>query len=1498
MLWILVVLLLAVPASSLAAGPYYISTSGSNSNPCTESQPCQTFEHVRANRLAAGETVYFRAGSYPGIRVTAAQNIPSGTSNSNRTTIAGYPGEFPYIDTIDVVYNDVPGNPSKRGLTQYVTFKNFKARSIGASGCQQVYDGIDMTCGAHFIRFEDLEVTNNNAATSCVNGGFGATDTEHVHLLVHHCGADRLDHGFYVCVPNALYERIDVHSNSGYGLQLYESGHYWPCGSGMIVRNSYIHHNGTVDGAGATLADGDNIQFYNNIVAFNPSGGADFVFSGNKPDLHNLQVYNNTFYGNGGSALTLGNPCCGSETVQVDPKIRNNLFSNNNNNINERNVSNPQYTNNLCPSLSTGCTHTGNPALTNPGGADFSLQGQSAARNQGTPLSTFTTDYIGEQRGQGGAWDIGAYEYKEGGGQVFDFLVPSPGTKTVVQGASVTFAVTATLNGGTAAPVTFSVTGLPSGVSASFTSNPCTPSCTANLTLTATGGAPVGTYATPLLVGTSGSLVRDTNFTITVTAATAAVVKAFPTAEGLGAAETSGGRGGVVMEITTLADAIPAPANSFRACAEGTGPRICVFRVGGMINLVERVYVKSDVTIAGQTAPGEGVTIRYYPIYINNGAHNVIIRHLRHRQAYTDLSIPNNSTCGGFFVYGDGGLRVSNVILDHVSAGWECDDSTQAVGFASNVTYQWSLVGEPYECRFDGSACQIDPYGGSKGFIVQTNDPTIVAQTSVAFHHNIITNSVSRNPASGPFGLTDVRYNLVYNWNACESNVAFGGRDSDSTLFLQNNVNFVGNVYIPGPDTSADFTGAGCKLGVLQHVSDLRIYVQDNETPYCGGSACAANTWNLGFRDDNYNYPPHEATFRVSVPFAAPAIVATPRAQMESTLKAKVGAIVPKRDGLDTRLIGEITSRTGGMGRAGAPLSEILVASCNGVSTTPPCTAAPTDTDHDGMPDAWETAHGLNPNSAADGPAYATNGYTNVENYLNELAGDTIPTAPTSTFDFALVTPGDHTIARGATRDIPLTVNLVSGTGPPVPTTLSVTTALPSGVTATFSTNPCTPSCTVTLTLTVAGAATVGTTPLTIHGTGGSQAHDVSFDLTVSNIVSTANPMYVRKTAGSPTNDCIAAENPATAKQTIADACQCMTVPGKVMYIEGNGHTYVEQIDTGGGCPITGGNGPSYDTATRLEGYGSPVPVIQAPVGANMALWLRGSGDKYIIVKKLLFDAANQAPNAIAVFAIEHHIRFEQIEAKNTGGGFETFYLTGASNIELIDVFLHDAGTHALTLDAGVSNFLCRRCHLLNAAQKGLNINSNGTKTNLTFDTLEVRNNGGSGVDLGASTGTVLQNILSHSNGGTGVVVRSGASGTRAYNNTIYGNSGIGLQCESGATSTELRNNIVYGNTGGNLVNNCGATVAKNLCAATSAACALGGDPLFVAAPGDLHLADGSPGIDAGDNIPSILTDYAGNARQQGQQDIGAFERTQTTGEGGTDVTEPPCNLLAASMYF
>ena len=451
-----------------------------------------------------------------------------------------------------------------------------------------------------------------------------------------------------------------------------------------------------------------------------------------------------------------------------------------------------------------------------------------------------------------------------------------------------------------------------------------------------------------------------------------AQVKAFPTAEGFGA-QAVGGRGGTVYKVTNLNNS---GTGSLRACMEATGPRTCIFTVGGTINLTSAITVQeaqSYLTVAGQTAPGGGINIGPYPISIFGAAHDIIIRHVRHTQGYASPPPDVNNDCGSFVVFGNAGINVYNIILDHVSVRWECDDSVQASGVV-NATYQWMLIAEGYDK-------DKDPFGESKGIIGGGSIQQSSDNANLSVHHSIIMHSVSRNPGYAPTNLLDWRNNLVYNWYACVSNLALGG--TDEQIFqstFKSHANFVGNVYIGGPDSNT----TDCLLGELwRSVGENKVYVQNNYTPWCGGSACAANEWALGWGDATTgDKPPSEAFFRSSNPFTAPAITMTPTNQVETLLTAQAGATKPSRDSLDTRLISELQSRTGSRGREGAPYPSLASGT------------APTDTDGDGIPDSWESSHGLNPNNGMDGAATAANGYTNLENYLNELAGDGSPPAP------------------------------------------------------------------------------------------------------------------------------------------------------------------------------------------------------------------------------------------------------------------------------------------------------------------------------------------------------------------------------------------------------------------------------------------------------------------------------------------------------------------------
>jgi parallel beta helix pectate lyase-like protein len=376
----------------------------------------------------------------------------------------------------------------------------------------------------------------------------------------------------------------------------------------------------------------------------------------------------------------------------------------------------------------------------------------------------------------------------------------------------------------------------------------------------------------------------------------------------------------------------------------------------------------------------------------------------------------------------------------------------------------------------------------------------------------------------------------------------------------------------------------------------------------------------------------------------------------------------------------------------------------------------------------------------------------------------------------------------------------------------------------------------------------------------------------------TGNPIYVRKTAGSPSNSCAQAEDPAHAKQTIADACQCMTTPGKVMFIEGNGNVYQEEIDTQT-CLLTGGNGPSYANATRIEGYGTPYPTIQSPVSNNdITLYIRTANDKFLIFKNLVIDAASRAGNALIITTPAHHIRFEGVEIKGASPNANVF-MYGANNVDMVSTTITTGGGNGLELAGPMDSFLCAMCTIKSHGGKGIHVFP-GVKTNISFMQTEIHSNVIDGIDTLDTTNLVVQNSIIRSNGGKGIRLQSTDVAAKLFNNTIYANSGNGVQCDSGATA-QMTNVLSYAN-GTNLVDNCSLSQTTNLTGTL--------DPMFVAAPTDLRLANGSIGIDQGTNLPAITTDFAGLARRQGQQDIGAHERAQ-----GTPPVPPGPGVLRVS---
>jgi hypothetical protein len=448
-------------------------------------------------------------------------------------------------------------------------------------------------------------------------------------------------------------------------------------------------------------------------------------------------------------------------------------------------------------------------------------------------------------------------------------------------------------------------------------------------------------------------------------------VPAFSGAEGYGKISL-GGRGGAVYEVTNLNDS---GTGSLRAAVQATGARTVVFRVSGTIVLNSELKISNPyITIAGQTAPGGGICIANYPI--NIAANDVIIRYLRVRLG-DQSGVVNDAVSSRF---------VKNLIVDHVSASWSIDE-TMSIYFCTNLTVQWCLVAESLYNSYhfvDGTTNQY----GAHGF------GGIWGSQFGSYHHNLLADHSSRNPRfSSGCQFTDYRNNVIYNWgyNSC-----YGGERQEQTYTSHafSTINLVANYYKPGPATKpGSLTYRIANPSYRTVTTDYgQWYVTNNVM--IGNAAVTADNWNVGVQPQggSGDIP----LLKLNQPWSAMAIAQQTAAEAYSNILDNVGAILPQRDSEDTRLIQETrfgTNTFEGIYKYSNSVPDItkvsgIIDSQTQVGGWPVLAnaTAPTDSDHDGMPDAWEAAHGLNPNSATDRNGdYDNDGFSNLEEYLNEL---------------------------------------------------------------------------------------------------------------------------------------------------------------------------------------------------------------------------------------------------------------------------------------------------------------------------------------------------------------------------------------------------------------------------------------------------------------------------------------------------------------------------------
>ncbi len=434
---------------------------------------------------------------------------------------------------------------------------------------------------------------------------------------------------------------------------------------------------------------------------------------------------------------------------------------------------------------------------------------------------------------------------------------------------------------------------------------------------------------------------------------------AFPTAEGFGRF-AKGGRGGDVYVVTTLNDS---GAGSLRACAEAAGPRTCVFAVSGEIRTQSKIRVRNGfLTIAGQSAPGGGIVLTNRgttnldsPLDIQ--ADHVVIRHLRIRPGPSPQVSDN---VDAILIDGE------NIIVDHSTFSWGTDETFNIVGNGGssggaqaansrNITIQWSMIYE--SLRNSTHSASNHSRSTYLGYGAQ----------DISFHHNLIAHSQRRNPNLGTVGQVDWVNNVVYN-----PQQYFGelyNRHGNS------NVNWVGSVAIVGPDTLKQRDRNAVNVFLNDGIATHKLYVKDN-LDMNRTSAAQDQRLIVDPKDWSYIQPAPVGTGQLSLPAAA---ITSPQQGYKDVL-AFSGATKPARDAADARVATEVRNCAGGI---------IDDPSQRGGWPTLASAPAPADADRDGMADAWEIARGLSSQNAADRNTDRNgDGYTNLEEYLSELAGD------------------------------------------------------------------------------------------------------------------------------------------------------------------------------------------------------------------------------------------------------------------------------------------------------------------------------------------------------------------------------------------------------------------------------------------------------------------------------------------------------------------------------
>lgn len=434
-------------------------------------------------------------------------------------------------------------------------------------------------------------------------------------------------------------------------------------------------------------------------------------------------------------------------------------------------------------------------------------------------------------------------------------------------------------------------------------------------------------------------------------------ISAFPGAEGAGA-NAQGGRGGTVYHVTNTNDS---GAGSLRT-GVSVANRTIVFDVSGTINLLTDLKITAaNLTIAGQTAPGDGITLARRLTSVQN-THDVIVRYLRCRPGDGDTNFQDDA-----FHF----VNATNCIVDHLSTSWSVDECLSTT-HSTNITVQWCLISESLKNS------QHDKGAHGYGALLRYGFGRLT------YHHNLFQHHDSRNPRLGDNLKFDFVNNVVYNWGGragYSGNNTVASDLADNPDGFTNYLNCVNNYYVAGPSSTSPNTAFGSGSDKTFIFQTGNFIDSDKDALLDGANTGAAMFAGYPYTSSASAYP-------------LPAITTNSAPEAFQRVVAFAGASAV-RDEVDNRLIGTVRSHSGrlidaiGLNTQGA---DYVTNNINGTNyifvrgwPVLNSTAAPADADQDGLPDFWEQNLGLNP-AVANNNHTNTDGYTDLENYLNWLA--------------------------------------------------------------------------------------------------------------------------------------------------------------------------------------------------------------------------------------------------------------------------------------------------------------------------------------------------------------------------------------------------------------------------------------------------------------------------------------------------------------------------------